>query len=90
MQVVVWTSEFSVSCLNIKGVQRPAAFAIVSFCFSEFRTVIYSGSFTQSMLVFVVLPLSTVCEPFNLLRSSQCNVFNVIKSHLTAVHVQLL
>ena len=49
--------------IALKGVQRPAAFAIVCFCFCEFRTVSYSGScgehdadFTQSMLVFV-LPL---------------------------------
>ena len=48
----------------LKGVQRPAAFAIVCFCFCEFRTVSYSEScgeqdadFTQSMLVFV-LPLT--------------------------------
>ena len=48
----------------LKGVQRPAAFAIVCFCFCEFRTVSYSGSCAeqvadcaQSMLVFV-LPLS--------------------------------
>ena len=46
--------------LQLKGVQRPAAFAIV-FVFCEFRTVIYSVScadqvadFAQSMLVFVV------------------------------------
>ena len=49
---------FSVS---LKGVQTSAAFAIVCFCFSEFRTVSYSGScaeqaveFAQSMLVFVL------------------------------------
>ena len=29
---------------SLKGVQRPAAFAIVCFCFCEFRTVSYSGS----------------------------------------------
>ena len=46
-----------------KGVQRPAAFAIVCFCFCEFQliTVSYSGScgeqfvdLAQSMLVFVI------------------------------------
>ena len=49
----------------LKGVQRPAAFAIVCFCYCEFRTVSYSGScaeqvvdFAQSMLVFL-LPLIT-------------------------------
>ena len=49
----------------LKGVQRPAAFATVCFCFCEFRTVGYFGScgeqvvdFMQSMLVFV-LPLTT-------------------------------
>ena len=48
---------------NLKGVQRPAAFAIVCLCFCEFRTVSYSGScgeqvadFAQGILVFV-LPL---------------------------------
>ena len=48
----------------LKGVQRPAASAIVCFCFCEFRAVSYSGScaeqvadFPQGMLVFV-LPLS--------------------------------
>ena len=51
---------------NLKGIQRPAAFAIVCFCFCEFRTVSYSGScaehvadFAQSMLV-VVLPLTSI------------------------------
>ena len=46
----------------LKGVQRPAAFAIVCFCFCEFRTVSYFEScaeqvveFAQSMLVFVLL-----------------------------------
>ena len=49
--------------ISLKGLQRPAAFAIVCFCIGEFRTVRYSGScgeqvvdFAQSMLVFV-LPL---------------------------------
>ena len=49
----------------LKRVQRPAAFAIVCFCFCEFRKVSYSGScaeevadFMQSILVFV-LPLSS-------------------------------
>ena len=59
----------AVTCFKIlKGVQRPAAFAIVCFCFCEFRTVSYSGScgehdadFTQSMLVFV-LPLNRKVE----------------------------
>ena len=48
---------------NLKGVQRPAAFAIVCFFF-EFCTVSFSGScaeqvadFAQSMLAFV-LPLN--------------------------------
>ena len=46
----------------LKGIQKPAAFAIVCFCFCEFRTVSYSGSCgallegVQSMLVFA-LPL---------------------------------
>ena len=48
---------------SLKGVQRPAAFAIVCYCSCEFRTARYSGScgeqvidFVQSMLV-CVLPL---------------------------------
>ena len=47
--------------INLKRVQRPAAFAVVCFCFCEFRTVSYSGScgeqvaeFVQSMLVLVL------------------------------------
>ena len=47
--------------LDLKGVQRPAAFAIVCFCCCEFRTVSYSGScadqvaeLPQGMLVFVL------------------------------------
>ena len=54
----------SSSTKSLKGVQRPAAFAIVGFCFCDFRTVNYSGScaeqvtdFVQSMLV-LVLPLT--------------------------------
>ena len=49
---------------NVKGKQRPAAFAIVCFCFCEFHTVSYSricgeqvADVVQSMMVFV-LPLS--------------------------------
>ena len=45
----------------LKGVQRPAAFAIINFCFCEFRAVSYTGScaeqvvdYAQSMLVFVL------------------------------------
>ena len=51
---------------QLKGEQRPAAFAIVCFCFCEYRTVSYSGScgeqvaeFMQSMMVFA-LPLMTL------------------------------
>ena len=55
----------------LKGVQIPAAFAIVCFCSCEFRTANYSEScaeqvveFAQSMLVFV-LPLKV---PFSCAR----------------------
>ena len=55
--------ESDIVCL--KGVQGPAAFAIVCFCLCEFRAVNHSGScaeqaadFPQGMLVFV-LPLKT-------------------------------
>ena len=57
------TFQYKLQTNRVKGVQRPAAFVIVCFCFCEFRTVSYSGScaehivdFAQSMLVFV-LPL---------------------------------
>ena len=56
---------------TLKGVQRPAAIAIVCFCLCEYRTVRYSGSceeqvfdFAQSMPVFV-LPLKAVCHAFD-------------------------
>ena len=57
------TNKSKSEVCRLKGAQRPAAFAIVCFCFCEFCTVSYSGScgeqvteFTQSMLVFA-LPL---------------------------------
>ena len=47
--------------IKLKGVKRPASFAIFCFCFCQFQTVSYSGSctehvanFAQSMLVFVL------------------------------------
>ena len=44
---------------SLTGVQRPAAFAIICFCFCEFRTVSYSGSCAEQeadlLLVFVLL-----------------------------------
>ena len=36
-----------------KGVQRPAASVIVRFCFCEFRTLSYSGSCAEQVIVFV-------------------------------------
>ena len=57
---------------SLKGVQRPAAFAIVCLYFCEFRTVKYSGScgeqvvdFPQSMLVFVLSLTDTLGLPEN-------------------------
>ena len=64
----------------LKGVQRPESFAVVSFCFYEFRTVSYFWScgkqvidFTQSMLVFG-LPLKV---------EIQINTLNTVKSLLS-------
>ena len=92
MNDIFYQSKALFICINInfrfglplKGVQRPAAFAIVCFCFCEFRTVSYSGrcgeqyaDFTQSMLVFVlplkntlrlVIKLNAWFLPWNLLR----------------------
>ena len=53
---------------SLKGIQRPAAFAIVCFCFCEFCTVSYSGNcaeqvanLLQGMLVFM-LPLNNIAS----------------------------
>ena len=55
--------KFMRSFEKLKGSTKPAAIAIVCFCFCELRTVSYSGScvelvtdFSQSTLV-VLLPL---------------------------------
>ena len=80
---------------QLKGVQRPAAFAIVCCCFCEFRKIRYSGScgeqvidFAQSMLVFV-LPLNLSSEFGYSARNSQisskkiqvCWLFNQNMQH---------
>ena len=76
------TPETSKANKTLKGEQRPAAFAIVCFCFCEFRTVSYLGrcgeqaaDVVQSMLVFV-FPLKISWEQhsrqiFSFVRSSQ-------------------
>ena len=48
---------FYVKQRYLKGVQRPAAFAIVCFCFREFRTASSSGGFGEQVIIIKVYDL---------------------------------
>ena len=63
----------------LKGVQRPKTFAIVCFCFREFRTVGYSGSCEEQVVDFRAKHAG-LCTPFNKPPSSRPFSYSTKKS----------